>query len=218
MYSQNREEAWVGDFFGDLIGRFLDIGANDGKTISNTYALALKGWGGVYVEPSPRAFALLEKNVSQIPDSEVYRQKFPEGNRFTLLPIALGTKTSSITLYESGPHRLHNGKKNNVALLSTVSARQRERWVREEFTPIQVPCQTVASTKELQDQFDLVSIDAEGMDYAILRSLDLEAMDCAAVIVEWSGDQATRRRMIEKCEASGLTLRDSNFENLFFTI
>jgi len=40
-------------------GTFLEIGANDGYTQSNTYFLAKhRGWTGVLIEPLPRQFAL----------------------------------------------------------------------------------------------------------------------------------------------------------------
>jgi FkbM family methyltransferase len=42
--------------------RFLDIGAYDGKTFSNTRALAEKGWSGVWVEPAAWAFDLAVEN------------------------------------------------------------------------------------------------------------------------------------------------------------
>src|SRR5688500_627703 len=57
-YSQNGEEAVLrAHFAGNRMGRFLDIGAHDGRCLSNTYALACQGWGGVCVEPSPKAFS-----------------------------------------------------------------------------------------------------------------------------------------------------------------
>jgi FkbM family methyltransferase len=60
MYSQNNEESVILSVLGDLpVGRFLDIGAYDGKTFSNTLALAEKGWTGVCVEPSPGPFNAL---------------------------------------------------------------------------------------------------------------------------------------------------------------
>lgn len=57
MFSQNDEEKHILEYFGDKIdGRFLDIGAYNGKIFSNSHALALKGWSGVLVEPSPIPF------------------------------------------------------------------------------------------------------------------------------------------------------------------
>ena len=40
MYSQNQEEQIILDYFNDVkVGHVLDIGANDGKTFSNSLAL-----------------------------------------------------------------------------------------------------------------------------------------------------------------------------------
>lgn len=59
MYSQNDEEAFILQHFGSSTCEFLDIGAFDGKTFSNTYALVERGWGGVCVEASPITFTRL---------------------------------------------------------------------------------------------------------------------------------------------------------------
>ena len=40
-YSQNNEQDIILQYFGNRKGFFLDIGANDGITLSNTYALLI---------------------------------------------------------------------------------------------------------------------------------------------------------------------------------
>lgn len=63
MYSQNDEQAVILDYFRNRMpGRFLDIGANDGRLFSNSLALIERGWSGVMVEPSPRPFSELMDN------------------------------------------------------------------------------------------------------------------------------------------------------------
>lgn len=68
MFSQNDEERVILEFFSSLKGKFLDIGAHNGIDLSNTRALAMLGWKGVCVEPSPIAFHqllnLYERNGS----------------------------------------------------------------------------------------------------------------------------------------------------------
>jgi FkbM family methyltransferase len=62
MYSQNNEEAIIVDLLSATSNgerTFLDIGAYDGKTFSNTLRLVELGWSGVCVEPSPSAFMKL---------------------------------------------------------------------------------------------------------------------------------------------------------------
>jgi FkbM family methyltransferase len=64
-YSQNNEESVILDLLRQAgfltekasAGHFLDIGAYDGKTFSNTLRLAEMGWSGICVEPSPLPFS-----------------------------------------------------------------------------------------------------------------------------------------------------------------
>lgn len=65
MYSQSSEEQAILDAVGDKTGTFIDIGAYDGKTFSNTLALVERGWSGVMVEPSLAGFSqLLDRHGS----------------------------------------------------------------------------------------------------------------------------------------------------------
>lgn len=43
-------------------GFFLDIGANDGISLSNTYFFEKLGWNGICVEPNPELFNKLEQS------------------------------------------------------------------------------------------------------------------------------------------------------------
>ena len=62
MYSQNQEEQYILNHFKDKQGTFLDLGAYDGKELSNTRALVEQGWAGCCVEPHPTICEQLEKN------------------------------------------------------------------------------------------------------------------------------------------------------------
>ncbi|MDR2410233.1 MAG: FkbM family methyltransferase [Bacteroidales bacterium] len=62
----------MGQYYQDIIayiffeakknGFYVDIGANDGKFISNTYCFEKLGWEGVCIEPQPDIFEELKKN------------------------------------------------------------------------------------------------------------------------------------------------------------
>lgn len=63
--SQCGQDAFIHQrfFSGKKGGCFVDIGANDGITGSNTYFFETElGWGGLCVEPLPSAFAKLRQN------------------------------------------------------------------------------------------------------------------------------------------------------------
>lgn len=63
MYSQNQEEKYILNHFKDKQGTFLDLGAYNGKELSNSRALVELGWAGCCVEPHPTICAELEKTV-----------------------------------------------------------------------------------------------------------------------------------------------------------
>lgn len=66
-YSQNNEQLFIENYFTSnppkYGGKFLDVGAYDGITFSNTFALLEKGWSGVMVEASPSVFTALKRNM-----------------------------------------------------------------------------------------------------------------------------------------------------------
>lgn len=62
MFSQRGEDDVIDGYFGDFVGRYLDIGAYDGVTFSNSRLFADKGWEGVCVEPAAHAFDAMTQN------------------------------------------------------------------------------------------------------------------------------------------------------------
>jgi hypothetical protein len=67
-YSQNGEDGILAELFRLLdvsTGYFVEFGAWDGLTYSNTYLLATAGWRGCYIEGDPERFQQLRMNVPQ---------------------------------------------------------------------------------------------------------------------------------------------------------
>ena len=196
MYSQNEEEKVIKDYFKGKTGTFLDVGANDGITLSNTRALAEEGWSGVCVEPSPKAFAKL---------SRLYPKK---NGRVYCYPFALGHTNGEIDFWESGEHL----NKGDVALLSTTISEERERFPETKYETIKVKCfrwKTFLNRLNIKT-FDLISVDTEGMEIIILEQIDLTDVKC--VCVEWNGKNK------EKFDAlmNGFKLIYTSGENLIY--
>jgi FkbM family methyltransferase len=165
-YSQYGEQRVILDYFNGKVGTFLDIGANDGITFSNTQALAHKGWDGVLVEPSPKAFAALDS---------LYRERLA-----VLVNAAITTTDGPITLHEGSD-----------TLLSSLDADQGKVWKAHTFAPITVEGITFATLLERtkRSAFDFVNIDAEGHDLDILRQMDLDALVVQMLCIEHGGRQ-----------------------------
>lgn len=198
-HSQNDEERIALRYFGERMGAFMDLGANDGETLSNTRALALRGWGGLCVDASPRAFDKL-------------RRLYADRTDVDCLHAAIWEANGSIVLHESGSHL----SAADVGLVSSLDKEETERWVTEEFNEVRVPAITVmdAILRSQHKRFDLVSIDIEGVDLMALQQMDLGAMGCSMLIVEVN-DRGIAP-YIEHCAEHGLSLIHRNAENLIF--
>lgn len=172
MNSQNNEEQLIIDYFRGRVGTALDIGANDGITLSNSYAAIMRGWSGVLVEPSPEAFDRL---------SDLYA----DNDKVECIMAAIGTMNARMDLHDSGEH-LGTG---DVALLSTLLSSERVKWEMSGNTFTLDECdvitfQTLLDAHTRRKHFDLITIDAEGMDLDILRQMDLTALGCDMLIIE----------------------------------
>lgn len=174
MYSQNQEEAIILQYFLDKKGTFLDIGANDGVTLSNVRALAELGWSGDLIEPSKKTF---DKAVDNYKD---YRNIY-------LHNCAISDKTGHFDFYESGEH-LGTG---DHSLLSSLKEDETKRWTKEQFTKTTVNSFTFRDWLNLSKHkyFDFISIDAEGYDYEILIQMNLKRLKVKMFCVEHNGNK-----------------------------
>lgn len=195
MYSQNDEERVILDYFRGTTGHLTDIGANDGVTFSNSRALIELGWTADLIEPSPLALKRLNALYSDTEGVSIY-------------PYAITTVTGAVQLHESDSH--HG---DNVALLSTVKVSEIARWQGTQvFTPVQVQGCTWADLGLKPGHF--LSIDAEGMDYQILRQIPLHSVDM--VCIEFNGNERDRAKMKAYCSAYDMRLIHTTGENLIF--
>jgi len=102
-YSQSGEVKWLLENVKfPKHGYFVDIGANDGVTDSNSYYFEKElGWDGVCVEPDPRVFTALRKNrkceclffaVGPHPSARFYLSELPAWSG-TTQPVGKYTDT-----------------------------------------------------------------------------------------------------------------------------
>lgn len=200
-YSQNNEEPVLLEYFGNKPGTFLDIGSNDGFTLSNTLALAERGWSGLCVEPSPDAFYKL-------------CQRHKGNHKIHCLNYAISDFDGKTKFHHSGSH-FANG---DVSLLSTMHDADRKKWEQSTlYTTIEVEAISFPSLMELSQykKFDFISIDCEGEDWNILIQMDLHGLGCQALCIEHNGNAELKNQIKEFCEMYGLTLELlSNAENI----
>lgn len=186
MYSQNNEQEYILNYFGDFKGSFLDIGANDGKHLSNTAALADLGWSGVMVEPSPATFKQCVYNYKENPNIKVYN-------------YAISDRAGAVKFYEA-----------TDTLLSSMDEEAVKVW-KIPYKEITVQCLTFDLMKyDVERGFDFISIDAEGMDLVILKQIGLS--NCKMICVEHGNK--FEQEIKSYCESFGMKQIMRNFENI----
>jgi len=202
IFSQNNEQEVILDYFKNQPeGCFLDIGANDGQTLSNSRALALSGWSGVCVEPAPDPFQKLET---------LY-----DGSKVLVFECAIGKENGKMPFHISGSH-LHKG---DSGLLSTLEPDEMKRWQgTEQFVESEVDVLTWPSFYAgcSVKTFDFISIDAEGLDFFILKEMNLKEMATKLVCVEWNSNKMMKSAFHSIFTHFGMRPIHTNFENLIY--
>lgn len=169
-YSQSDEEQHILNYFGDYVGTFLDLGCNDCVTFSNTRALSLKGWRGVFVDPSTKAM-------------ERCKTLYNGYKGYYFYDVAVSDHNGKAILNESGPLCTAT----DVGLVSTFHQAEMERFKRTvTYEPIEVKTfkwKTFYNRLRIKE-FDLVAIDVEGDELNILPDMDLSKTK--VVCIEWN--------------------------------
>lgn len=206
-YSQNNEQDIILTYFHGKTGNFLDCGSNDGITFSNVYALALQGWGGYCIEPSPKAFAKLEDNYKDLENVFLLNA--------AITPTDIGDK---IGFFESGAHI----SESDISLLSTVKEGELERWKGSNNHFEKTIVNAISFEKFYSNcilKFDFVSIDCEGLDLELLKAMPLSNMGVELICLEHNSNASVKQQMIDYCFNHGLSnILLENAENIIISI
>lgn len=163
-YAGNLEDVIIDRLFPQNTGFFVDIGAYDPISASNTWALYQRGWCGITIEPTPGACA---KFVAQRP-------------RDICLNVAVGESEGETSFFMFG-----NGAGHSTCDRDRAEALQRD--LGQTMTEIKVPVRTLARVLEEHVEgrdIDVMSIDAEGAEAAILRGARLDKFRPKLIVME----------------------------------
>jgi FkbM family methyltransferase len=201
MFSQSLEEKYILEYFGDHVGTFLDIGCNDCKTFSNTHALALRGWSGVLIDPSPRA---IEKcKVLYEGRRDIFIYPWAISKQFKNNGMAL--------LQESGPLC----SANDIGLVSTFHKHEMDRFKSAvKYEPVEVKTYKwkTAHNRMPIKKYDFINLDVEGDEMNILPDLDLT--DVRLLAIEWNSVPNNKLHFEKYLE--GFKLIYTSAENLLY--
>ncbi len=165
----NVSELYEAFFDNKLDGVFVEVGAFDGFTFSNSWGLAYRGWRGIYVEPIPKYATLCRKNHS-------------EHHKVTVVEKIVSSSTGEMeTIYLAGT-------------LSTTSSEQIEsyrlqKWSKKHVSEKKIIVETITLNDLLESEnvdagFDLLVVDVEGTEANVFSDFNLAWWRPKMIIVE----------------------------------
>jgi FkbM family methyltransferase len=172
--AQFGEDLILYDFFKNSgPGYFVEAGAYDGLTFSNTYLLESLGWTGLLVEPHPRIADLCRENR---PGSIVEQ-------------VALGPDGHKRTVEFTAATDPRGGSPLSFVQASSkhMERCERERCSLEKYSVTMLSLNTLLDS--ITNTVDFLSLDVEGMELEALRGFDLAKYKPRVILIEFQGDE-----------------------------
>jgi FkbM family methyltransferase len=155
-------------------GIFVEVGAFDGETHSNTSGLADYGWEGVYVEPIPEYH---DRCSDRHKNNDVVTVNCLIGGGFEDKEIKVAGELSTtinnpeLLYHQAGLGELYVGEDKH----ETITVRQ-------------MTLNNLLSELSIPYGFDLLVLDTEGMEWEILYTFDIGLYKPKMVIIEMHED------------------------------
>jgi FkbM family methyltransferase len=168
-YSQFEQDKFVHEtyFKNKNKGYFVDIGAHDGVTFSNSKFFEELGWDGVCVEPNPKIFKILINNRKC---------------NCVKKAITNNTKTAQFFQITDGPDML-SGLVDEFTDKSIVRIHHELESSPESFDYIDVECDLFENIVQ-NTKIDFLSLDTEGSELKILQTIDFDKFNIDVITVE----------------------------------
>lgn len=161
-YSQLGQDKFVDEFFGQKKnGVFIDIGAHDGKSCSNSLFLEeSRGWSGICIEPSPREFGILNESRKSI-NLNMCVSNYDGESDFTYIEGYSNMLSGLSEDYNDSHRNRIQGEVNHYG---------------GKVNSIKMPVfrlQTILDKYNISN-IDYCSIDTEGSEFNIIKSIDFD--------------------------------------------
>ena len=170
--SQYGQDMVVAELLPQRNGTFLDIGAFDGMSFSNSFYLEKHlGWTGVCVEPNPVQFGRLQECRSCHCEQAAVVARATDEMEFTIL-AGEGAMLSGLCSVASGE------KTSRIERMMAEGRTHMEK--------VRVSCRTVPEIlgNASLTKVDFISLDIEGGELEIVKALDFDEMGTSVIAVE----------------------------------
>ncbi len=173
--SQIGQDEWVLSLFGGP-RFFVDVGANDGRLLSNTYKLEKAGWSGICVDPFPSNHGERKcKLVRAAVAGAVRNVTFVEA----------GTAGGIVDLLGANEKHTANGK----------AVQMQTKTLEDILLDANAPA-----------YIDYLSLDSEGSELDILSTFPFWKYRFGAVTIETNGEEPKRTKIRQLMSYHGYTL------------
>lgn len=172
-YSQYNQDVWLkNNIFSNISdGVFIEIGADDGLDKSNTKLFEELGWSGLCIEPSPSRYKKLISNRSCVCENYAISDSIGEIEFLDISGWGKGLSGITSKYSDEHLHRIKNEIKhpdNNGHEKITVKTTTLEHLLH----------------KHGMECVDFCSIDTEGCEYDIIKSINFNNITIDVFLIE----------------------------------
>jgi hypothetical protein len=163
FYSQFGEDAVLSKYLTESSGFYLDIGSGNPVRGSNTFFLYKKGWTGILIDP-------LSRNVFS---SKIIRRKDK------IIQGLVGVANESYLFFEMYPYEYSTTNKETVKDLIDMGKANLVKKIKLNAFLV-----SELNLNINLDQPSLLSVDCEGLDLEVLKTIDLNTIKFRVICVE----------------------------------
>ena len=193
FYGQNGEDALLWRFFNKPHGFYVDVGAFDGKYLSNSLIFEQAGWDGICVEALPQY-------------ADFCRQNRPRAKVVSAAITGDGQGSLDLVADSTGLFTGQTPPREEVAGHFKASGLPEPEW-----ETVRVPTATLNELLEDAPPIDFLSLDIEGGEEQVIESLDFDRHAPRVLLLENPTEV-----MNEILAAHGYRLARSLLWNSFF--
>lgn len=168
-------------------GVFVEVGAFDGESLSNTVGLADCGWRGVYIEPIPAHAAHCRRRHATNP-------------RVSVVPVAISASDGVVSMTIAGVF-------SSIGHAATAESRALSVPCRR--------LDDVLVAEGIMPGFDLLVVDAEGHEHAVFAGFDLPHWRPRVMIVELPGGDPSVVPRLDWQDALRRTILDIGYREVY---
>ncbi len=159
-YSQYSEDLIIQSYFpkGKRNGSYVDVGCHHPRRGSNTYGLYKKGWSGI----------LIDLEECKVKANQLVRR------RDQVILAAVSDREEWLDIYSDKNYSTNTtikrqSEQDGKSSIGRIKTKTLTRILEENYFPV---------------QFELLSIDVEGVDFEVLKGLDLKAYRPEIICIE----------------------------------